>query len=111
MSLSSRHRRRLSGALEIAQVAVSFMLLIGAGLMIRSFIKLHQVNPGFNPDRLLTMRLSANFTRLTQAQQFKALTDNILRRTQEIAGVQSVALASNFPFDPTGIVNGPGATS
>jgi putative ABC transport system permease protein len=106
---STRARRRLRGALVIAQVAVSFMLLIGAGLMIRSFIKLQQVNPGFNPDRLLTMRLSANFSRLTQAAQFKALGDNILRRMQSIAGVQSVALASNFPFDPAGIVSGPGA--
>jgi predicted permease len=93
----------------VAQVAVSFMLLIGAGLMIRSFIKLQQVNPGFNPDRLLTMRLSANFSRYKLPQQFTALTDNILRRTKDIPGVQSVALASNFPFNPAGIVSGPGA--
>jgi putative ABC transport system permease protein len=108
---SSRARRRLRGALVVAQVAVSFMLLIGAGLMIRSFIKLQQVNPGFNPDRLLTMRLSANFSRYKQQQQFNALTDGIRRRLQTIAGVQSIALASNFPFDPAGIVSGPGAVS
>ncbi len=59
---TSRGRQRFRAFLVVAQVAVSFMLLIGAGLMIRSFLKLQEVNPGFNPDRLLTMRLSPNFT-------------------------------------------------
>src|SRR5579872_2984886 len=107
----NRAGQRLRGTLVVAQVAVSFILLIGAGLMIRSFLRLQQVNPGFNPDRLLTMRLSANFSRYRSQEQFTALADRILQRTQSIAGVQSVALASNFPFDPAGIANGPGANS
>ena len=108
---TSAGRRRLRGALVIAQVAVSFMLLIGAGLMIRSFAKLQQVNPGFRPDHLLTMRLSPNFSHYQQPQQFTGLWKNILSRTQAVPGVQSAALASNFPFSPTAIANGPGSTN
>src|SRR5207244_2559040 len=47
----------LRSGLVVAQVAVSFTLLIGAGLMIRSFIKLSEVNPGFRTDHMLAMRL------------------------------------------------------
>lgn len=108
---SGRGRRRLRGALVIAQVAVSFMLLIGAGLMIRSFAKLQQVNPGFSPDHLLTMRLSPNFTHYTKTEQFTLLGQNILSRTRDVAGVQSVSLASNFPFNPRAVATGPGATN
>ncbi len=108
-STASRGRRRLRAGLVMAQVAVSFMLLIGAGLMIRSFAKLQQVNPGFTTDHLLTMRLSPNFSKYTATRQFIVLSQTILSRMQSVGGVQSAALASNFPFNPRGIVNGPGS--
>jgi putative ABC transport system permease protein len=107
----SRASQRLRSALVVAQVAVSFMLLIGAGLMIRSFLKLQQVNPGFSIDRLLTMRLSPNFFRLTKPEQFVTLYDNVLQRVNSVGGVQSAAIASNFPFSQAGIASGPGNTS
>ena len=55
--------RRLRNALIVVQVAASFMLLIGAGLTIRSLIKLQQVDPGFTTDNILTMRIDLNFTK------------------------------------------------
>jgi hypothetical protein len=70
----------LRGLLVVAQVAVSFMLLIGAGLMIRSFVHLQQVYPGFHSERLLAMRLSPNFTRYAKTEQLVTLSENILRR-------------------------------
>jgi hypothetical protein len=97
--------------LVVAQVAVSFMLLIGAGLMMRSFVRLQQVPTGFSPDHLLTMRLSPNFSRFTSVQQLNTLRDTILRQIPAIAGVESAALSSNFPFNPRGVANGPGGTS
>jgi len=104
--------KQLRAVLVVAQVAVSFVLLIGAGLMIRSFVKLQQVNPGFNPDRLLTMRLSPNFTRYgNQPQQLQNLVDTILRRVANLSGVESAALASNFPFNPGGLVTGPASVA
>jgi predicted permease len=105
---ASRASHRLRSALVVAQVAVSFMLLIGAGLMIRSFARLQQVNPGFNPDRLLAMRLSLNFSHYTEDEQMQVLADRILRSAQAVGGVESAALATNYPFNPGGIASGPG---
>src|SRR5207253_2153867 len=67
--------------------------------------------PGFRPDHLLTMRLSPNFSRYTQPQQLQTLRDSILLRMKGVAGVESAALATNFPFNPNGIANGPASTT
>ena len=108
---SGRGRQRLRAALVVVQIAVSFVLLIGAGLMIRSFGKLLSVDPGFSPDRVLTMNLSPNFSRYTKPEQFVALGDNILRSVRAVGGVESAALASSFPFSPLGLRLGPGNTN
>jgi putative ABC transport system permease protein len=103
---TSRAGQRFRSALVVAQVAVSFMLLIGAGLMIRSFLKMQKVNPGFNPEHLLTIRLSVNYWHYKD-DQLTVLSHNILRRVNEIGAIQSAALASNFPFNPGRIAQGP----
>lgn len=64
--------------------------------------------PGFSPDRLLTMRISPGFPPYTM-QTVKALGDRIPAKMKAITGVESAALASNFPFSPSGVVSGPGA--
>jgi predicted permease len=107
---ASRTGSRMRNALVIAQVAISFVLLIGAGLMIRSFERMMSVNPGVSVDHVLTMRLSPNFTKLAPPQT-TALLKNVLQRVGAMSGVQSVALASNFPFGPNGIIGGPGAVA
>ena len=104
---ANRRRKFLRSSLVVAQVAVSVILLAGAGLMIRSFVRLQEVPPGFSPDRLLTMRLSPGFPPYT-AQTIRALSDKILARMQTLSGLQSYAMATSFPFNPIGIVNGPG---
>src|SRR5579863_2438086 len=104
-------RQRLRAGLVVAQIAVSFVLLIGAGLMIRSFFKLVNVDPGFNPERVITLNLSPSFSRYTKPEQFVALTDNILRSIRSVGEVESAALSSNFPFSPVAITTGPGANS
>ena len=103
----SRGRERLRGALVLAQVAVSFMLLIGAGLMIRSFVRLQEQYPGFQPERLLTLRITPSFSHYAQTSQLQAMWDNLLRHVRGIGGVQSAALCTNFPFNPGGIQSGP----
>ncbi|MGA2113263.1 MAG: ABC transporter permease [Bryobacteraceae bacterium] len=104
---ANRSRHRMRGALVVAQVAVSFVLLIGAGLMIRSFAKLQQVKPGFEPDRLITLRYSPGFPQYTMAT-YDALMETVLGKIGSVGGVDSAALASSIPFNPAGIVSGPG---
>ena len=104
---ATRSRQRLRSVLVITQVAVSVILLAGAGLMLRSFARLRQVNPGFQPDRLLTLRISAGFPRYTQ-KNIKQLSDRILTTIAAVPGVEVSALSSNFPFNPPSILAGPG---
>ena len=106
-STGSRARQFLRSTLVVAQVAVSFVLLIGAALMIRSFGKLQSELPGFNPSRLLTMRVSPNFTRFNDNQKIRTLQSEILRRVRQTAGVESAALSTTFPFDVGAIAGGP----
>ncbi len=105
---ASRSRHRLRSALVVAQVVVSFVLLIGAGLMIRSFTRLQQVDPGFATDHLVTLRFSPGFPQYSTAT-LPALMDTVLRKVRATGGVTSAALGSTFPFNPIGLVNGPGA--
>jgi predicted permease len=93
--------RVVSGALIVAQVAVALVLLVGAGLLMRSFQRVLSVEPGFNPSQLLTARvsLSADYrgdgpNGTLRAQQFA---DRLLASLQEIPGAQaSVATAAPF---------------
>jgi predicted permease len=106
---TGRGRQALRNGLVVAQVAVSFILLIGAGLMLRSFIKLTEVNPGFRTDHLLTMRLTPNFGKYSQnPSQIPTLLDTIMRHVNAIHSVESASLVSNVPLSPSGIAGGPG---
>lgn len=102
-------RQILRNGLVVAQVAVSFVLLIGAGLMLRSFVKLTEVNPGFRTDHLLAMRLTPNFAKYTKnPSQIPTLMDTIMRHVTAINGVEMASLVSNVPLSPSGIAGGPG---
>jgi predicted permease len=105
---ASPSRQRLRAALVVAQVTISFMLLIGAGLMLRSILILQSVDPGFRIDHLLTMRLSPNFSKYQSTQDFLTMADSVLRRTNAVVGVETAALTTNYPFSKQGIISGPG---
>lgn len=95
-------RLRLRNLLIIGQVAISFVLLIGAGLMLRTLWKLKQIDPGFRADRVLTSRLDLNFSRYTNADERRVFHDRLLERLTDAPGVLSVALAGNFPLNDGG---------
>src|SRR5262245_16241639 len=109
-STASRSRHRVRAALVVIQVAVSVVLLAGAGLMIRTFARLQQVDPGFAQDHLLTMRLSPQYPPYDM-QRVRELADRIIVKVRAMPGIDSAALASSFPFNPAGVVNGPGKVS
>jgi putative ABC transport system permease protein len=91
-------RRDLRRALIVAQVAASFMLLIGAGLMLRSLVKLTLVDPGFSSDHVLTMQIDMNFSKYVDVRQRTDYLDRLLRRLRDIPGVSSVGASGTIPF-------------
>ena len=105
-SAAGAGRQRLRGALVVAQVAVSFVLLVGAGLMLRSLFNLQKVNPGFDPERVLVMRVTANWSKYTTGQQYRDLSLRLIERARALPGVLSAAMASTYPLNPLGLANG-----
>jgi len=102
-----RRRRRARNALIVCQVAFSLVLLIGAGLLVRSLIKLQSVDPGFVPQRVLTMGVNLNWSRYTTATQRRQIARQLLEKTENLPGVLSAAVGSSFPLDPDSIAMGP----
>ncbi len=95
----SRGRQRARSALVTLQVAIAFTLLIGAGLMLRSFIKLQQVNPGFNPENVLTARITLNFTKYNTADLSREYFQSVVSKLENVPGVVSCASALFVPLD------------
>jgi putative ABC transport system permease protein len=88
-NIDTRHGAARS-VLVVAEVALSIVLLIGAGLMVRTFLALSHVDLGFNPERVLTARLPLPSSYKT-AQQKKAFFEQVLQRVGSLPGVTAVA--------------------
>jgi predicted permease len=93
---------RIRGLLVIAEVAVSFILLIGAGLLINSFLHLRNLDPGFRTDHLLTMKVDLSELKYPDGERRSVFFDEVLRSVRALPGVQSVAVAGNLPFTYNG---------
>jgi putative ABC transport system permease protein len=98
-------RGKMRSALIVAQVAVSFLLLIGAGLMVRSLINLQRVDPGFRPENVLTVQLSLDFSRYTTNEKTLGFFDSLLEKVEALPGVASAAAAGDFPLDKSPAFN------
>jgi predicted permease len=101
-SAAGAHGNRIRGILIISEVAVSFLLLIGAGLLINSFIRLRHVDPGFRSENLLTMKIVLPETRYPDKQRRSLFYDELLRRVETLPGVASAAVATNLPLTSSG---------
>jgi putative ABC transport system permease protein len=95
---ATQGRQGVRNALIVAQVAASFMLLIGAGLTIRSVIKLQQVNPGFTTENILTMRIDLNFTKYRQ-KSASAFWQRVDERIKSLPGVLKAGGAGIVPLN------------
>jgi len=92
---SSGGRQRLRSLLVVSEVALTLTLLVGAGLLIQSFRRVLQVDPGFNADSLLTMQVSVNNPDGNQVASFlNQLQDNV----RKLPGVKSVAISNGLPL-------------
>ena len=99
-------RNRVRSALIVSQIAFSFMLLIGAGLLIRSLMKMQEVNPGFVPQRVLAMKVNFNWAKYTGKEGFADVAKKVLDQVQAEPGVLSAAISSGYPLEPELIQGG-----
>src|SRR5277367_833448 len=108
---SGLRHNRMRSALIVSQIAFSFMLLIGAGLLIRSLMKMQEVNPGFVPQRVLAMKINFNWAKYTENGQVADLAKKVLDRVEAEPGVLSAAISSGYPLEPELISAGPNSNS
>lgn len=101
---SDAGRRRLRGALVVVEVALSFMLLVGAGLLVRSFFQMMNVELGFDATNVLTMRLPISSTRFDNPERLTAYVRTVTARVNAVPGVAGVAATDALPLQ--GFSNG-----
>ena len=90
---------RLRNLLVAGQVALSFVLLIAAGLMVRSFIKLQQVNGGYNPENVLTANIPLNFSKYDNKATL-AFFDRVIGKLEGTPGILAVGVNNGAPLAP-----------
>src|SRR5580704_5782929 len=93
----SRSRARWRNALVASEIASCVVLLTGAGLLIRSFLRLESVNPGFQPDHVLTMQIALPETRYS-GEKVALFYHQLVDRMRALAGVQYAGIARNLPL-------------
>jgi putative ABC transport system permease protein len=97
-STTSRRHNQLRNGLVIAEVALALVLLSGAGLLLKSFVRLENVNPGFNPENVLTAEISLPDLRYPDQQSQVNFFSELTRRTQNLPGVTSAGLTIILPM-------------
>jgi predicted permease len=89
---------KLHGMLVISEVAVTLVLLVGAGLMIKSFLRLNEVSPGFDTENMLTMRVSLPASKYGSNEQQSAFFQQVIDRIETVPGIRSVGAIQDIPL-------------
>jgi predicted permease len=97
-AMGGRETTRLRSSLIVAEVALSVVLLVGAGLMLRSFAKLSAVNPGFDPDQLLTMRVNLPPSSYPTRPEVEDSRRRAIEAVAALPGVRSIGGISHLPL-------------
>jgi putative ABC transport system permease protein len=100
-STGNRRRNNARNMLVVSQVALSMLLLVASGLLVRSFIRLQTASPGFDPRNVLSMRISLPRTKYATRPQMIAFYNEALKQVRTLPGVESVAISSALPLNPT----------
>lgn len=103
-STIGRRRHRARSMLVVAQVALALVLLIGSGLMVRSFQQLRSVDPGFVADGIMTFRLSPPPTKYEGGEPVAQFYDELIERLEAIPGAVSAAGINNLPLTGGGAI-------
>jgi putative ABC transport system permease protein len=91
-------QNRLRGVLAVAEISLALVLLAGAGLMMKSLYRLMNVNPGFQPDRVLTMEMYLSSERYSKDPAILNFWQQVLDGVRALPGVESAALGTNVPL-------------
>jgi putative ABC transport system permease protein len=90
--------QRLRAGLMVVEIALSLVLLVGAGLLIKSFLKLQAVDPGFQPEGVVTLNLNLPVARYPQGEPRTAFIQQITEKLQALPGVEATATAAYSPL-------------
>jgi len=93
------HGNRVRGLLVVCEVALSLIVLIGASLLVKSFVRLQDVELGFNPANLLTMQVSLPSAKYGKPAQQTAIFQQIIERLEALPGVQAVGVSNDLPIE------------
>jgi len=100
MAGARARRSLLGGALVVAELSLALILLIAAGLLVKSFYRVLSINPGFVPEHVLTLNLSLTDSHYPKPEQRRAFFSEVLRRVGSLPGVRSATLADSLPLNP-----------
>ena len=102
---STGGRQGARSVLVVAEVALALVLLIGAGLMLKTFSRLRQIDAGFNPQNLLTMMLSLSPIKYSEGPKARAFLKQIEQRIDALPGVQSAAFTTSVPLNGANVTS------
>ena len=91
-------RARVRSILIVSEVALALVLLIGAGLLVRSFFKLRQVSPGYDAENVLTLSVPLPGTRYKEGAQIASFYQQLIERLKALPGVEAVGAVSQLPL-------------
>ena len=98
---AGRRRSVFRNLLVVSQVALSTVLLIGAGLLMRNYLQIRGASPGFDPAHLLTMNLALPPARYSNGAQMIAFYDELVRQARRVPGVRAATVSSALPVNPS----------
>jgi putative ABC transport system permease protein len=94
--------RRIQGALVVAEIALAMVLMTAAGLLAQSFVRLQNVDPGYNPERLVQTRIAPNPSIYPSPTARIQFVERVLERTKSLAGISSAAMINGTPLSGMG---------
>lgn len=97
-----KSRLRLRGSLVASQIALALVLLVGTGLLIKSIIKLHQVDIGIDPSNVATLRVSLPESKYAEPQKQRAFFDQLIKKIESLPNVKSAGIVNFLPLSGTG---------
>jgi putative ABC transport system permease protein len=103
--LNRNSARRVSPALVVGEMALTLVVLIGAGLLVKSFARMLAVDPGYNPENLLTMNVWISWDKYPgNSAQRKRFNQQLISRLSALPGAQAVAYSQTLPLSDNGII-------